>query len=140
MTRRRGRQAGVTLIEMLVVVAIIGVMAGISYPSITAGLESLRLTAAADSVASLFNDAANYAQRRQEWVEIRVSPHQLQATGRTFRRQLELTNLTAAPEQVYFIDPLGTLPGAQLEIQSGKQRRQVRLDPLTGVAEVQRAP
>ncbi|MCX6594119.1 MAG: prepilin-type N-terminal cleavage/methylation domain-containing protein [Acidobacteria bacterium] len=140
MTRRRGRQAGVTLIEMLVVVAIIGVMAGITYPSITAGLDSLRLTAAADSVAALFNDAANHAQRRQEWVEVRVSKHQLQANGPTFRRQLDLAGLTAAPEQVYFIDPLGTLPGAQMEIQGAKQRRQVRLDPLTGLAEVQRAP
>ena len=135
----RGRW-GVTLIEMLVVVAIIAVMAGITYPSISAGLDSLRLTAASESVAQLFSEASSYAQRQQEWVEIRVTRSQVEANGRKFRRQLSLTGFTVTPEQVLFVDPQGTLPGASLQISHPNQSRTVRIDPLTGLAEVQRAP
>ena len=136
---RRGR-AGVTLIEMLVVVAIIAVMAGITYPSISAGLDSLRLTSACDSVASLFSEASTYAQRQQEWVEIRVTRTQVEATGRKFRRQLNLSGFNVTPDQVLFVDPQGTLPGAEMEIRNTGQSRRVRIDPITGLAEVKRAP
>ena len=39
-------ERGVTLLEMLVVVTLISVVISISYPSISAGLETIRLVAA----------------------------------------------------------------------------------------------
>ena len=44
---------GVTLIEMLIVVAIIGLIAGISFPAVSSGVDSLRLVSASDSLVSL---------------------------------------------------------------------------------------
>ena len=35
---KRQSQSGVTLIEMLIVVMIIGIIAGVSFPALTAGL------------------------------------------------------------------------------------------------------
>ena len=40
---RTSNQHGVTLIEMMVVVTIIALMAGISFPAVSAGIDSVRL-------------------------------------------------------------------------------------------------
>ena len=59
-----GRQ-GVTLLEMLIVVALIGLLAGISFPSVSAGLETLRLASAASAPlnTSRFQRLTNAALR-----------------------------------------------------------------------------
>lgn len=142
MTRRgrnpaKNRARGVTLIEMLVVVAILGVMTAVGYPSITAGLDSLRLNTASDDVRNLFAAAANQAQRRQQWVEIRISGHRLEAFASGYARMLELRDVSLSPERSYFIDPLGTLPGAVVDLRGSRGAiRRVRIDPISGVAEV----
>ena len=58
---------------MLIVVAIIGMIAGISFPAVSAGLENVRLVSAGDSVAAFLNGAVNRAERRQQPVELIIS-------------------------------------------------------------------
>lgn len=85
---------GVTLLEMLVVMAIIAIMTGISYPSITSGIDSLRLNAASQSVVSFLNSGLNRAERRQQAMEITIDRSQnelsLRSTDPGFVRQLSL--------------------------------------------------
>ena len=65
------RAAGVTLMEMLVVVVIIGLIVGVtSPPSISAGLDAVRLATATSSVAAFLNCAMTHADRRQQPVEL----------------------------------------------------------------------
>src|SRR5260370_9542951 len=64
---------GITLVEMLIVVTIIGLIAGISFPAVSSGLDSLRLRSASDSLVSFLNAALNRAERRQEVSEIAIS-------------------------------------------------------------------
>src|SRR5260370_36637870 len=64
---------GVTIVEMLIVVTIIGLIAGISFPAVTSGIDSLRLSSASDSLVSFLNGAMNRAERRQDVVEIAIS-------------------------------------------------------------------
>src|SRR6267154_5309725 len=64
---------GITLVELMVVVAIISLMVGISFPAITSGIDSLRLNAATNGVVSFFNTALNRAERRQQVVAITIS-------------------------------------------------------------------
>src|SRR5258708_6396905 len=47
--------SGVTLMEMMVVMAIIGLITAISAPSISAGLDSIRMATASDSIAAFLN-------------------------------------------------------------------------------------
>jgi type II secretory pathway pseudopilin PulG len=60
--------------EMLLVMMIMSLMVGISYPSLSAGLDSLRMRGATEDTAAIFNAAMTRAERRQQAVEITVSP------------------------------------------------------------------
>ena len=152
-------RAGVTLIEMLLVVSIIGLMAGIAYPSIAAGLDTLRLNSAADSIASLFNEGLSRAERLQLAVELSISKRDrtlsLRASEPGTERTLELpqgvTVTAVAPEppgaeesdapRRFMLYPGGTVPRISIEIANSRNaRRAVKLDPITGVPQVERLP
>src|SRR5262249_25526407 len=70
----RNKELGVTLLELLIVMTIVALLAGLSYPSVSAGLDSMRLRSAGDQVASFLNVAMDRADRKQQVVEIRISP------------------------------------------------------------------
>jgi prepilin-type N-terminal cleavage/methylation domain-containing protein len=130
---------GVTLIEMLVVLTILGVMTSIAYPSITAGLDSVRLNAAADEAASLFTAAANFAERRQAVVEMRIAPDgiRLLAPGLDRRFAMPPGIAISGASRIVFADPSGNPPAVAMELRSAAGHvRKVRVDPVTGLAEV----
>ena len=47
------------------VVALVGMVAAIAFPSVTSGLDSVRLSSASDSIVSFLNAGLNRAERRQ---------------------------------------------------------------------------
>ncbi|MGH9557851.1 MAG: pilus assembly FimT family protein [Bryobacteraceae bacterium] len=147
----RFNETGITLIEMLVVVTLIAVIAGVSYPSIGSGIESLRLRSASTSIASFLNTALDRASRSQQPVEIRIVPKENSLTARSadmsFTRVLNLPDFihiasiapaeeSAAPGEMrrFLIYPGGSIPRIGVEIVSRKgQKRLVSVDPFTGV-------
>ncbi|MEK7404908.1 MAG: prepilin-type N-terminal cleavage/methylation domain-containing protein [Acidobacteriota bacterium] len=140
-------RSGITLVEMLIVVAIVGLLAGITFPSVSAGLDSLRLTTAGDSLVSLFNAALNRAERRQQVVEVAISRNlvTLRSTEPGFSRALELpdgVSITAIhPEgqQRFLLFPGGSVPRVAVELSNRRgARRLVSLNPITGVPQVER--
>lgn len=156
MNRGARSAAGVTLVEMLIVVALIGLMIGISFPSVSSGLDSLRLAAAADSVASFLNQALNRAERRQEVVEITISKAERALHSRSaepgFDRKLELPQgisiVAVLPEppqpddgpRRFLVYPGGTPPRAGIEMANSRGvHRIVRIDPITGVPRIEQA-
>src|SRR5690348_2501123 len=66
-------QRGVTLLEMLVVMAIVGLIVAVSSPSVSSGLDSVRLRSTSDSISSFLNSAVNHAERRQQPVAVIIS-------------------------------------------------------------------
>lgn len=149
------KTSGVTLLEMLIVVALIGLLAGITYPAASSGVDSLRLTSATDSVAGLFNEALIRAQRRQQVIELTVSRKErslwLRSTEPGFRKQVDLpagvSILAILPEQPqpeegprqFVLYPGGTVPRIGIVIGNTRNaRRMVRLDPIHGVATIER--
>jgi prepilin-type N-terminal cleavage/methylation domain-containing protein len=151
-----GRESGVTLVEMMAVVAIIGLIAAISFPAVGAGLESIRLASATDSMVAFINSGLNRAERRQQGVEIAISvpEHSLTmlSTEPGFSRSITLPEGVTIvrvhpplpegseePVRKFYLFPAGAVPRIGIEIANRRgARRIVRVDPTTGVAMIER--
>jgi hypothetical protein len=140
---------------MMVVVAIVGLIAAISYPSAAAGIESARLVSACDSVAVFLNGAVNRVERRQQPIELIISTRQNRLTMYSnqpgFTRELQMPDgiaieavLPAVQEEEpedgrrLILMPGATVPGIGIQLANRRGgRRIVRLDPMTGFPRVE---
>jgi len=145
--------AGVTLMEMMVVLAIIALIVGISFPSTIAGLENVRLASGARSVASFMSSAANRAERKQQAMELTVSVKDnivmLRSADASVSRTLglppgivvqavypPLPQAGDEPRKFLFL-PGGVPPRMGIEIANKRGgRRLVSLNPTTGVTQI----
>lgn len=140
---------------MLVVIALISLMVGVSYPAITSGIDSLRLKSATNSVVSFLDYGLSRAERRQQTVEITISKAdnslEMRSSEPGFFRRMELPDgisivqiLPQLPQQDpegkrdFLLYPGGTVPplGVQL-VNRRNMQRIVRVDPITGVPRVE---
>lgn len=144
---------GITLLELMTVMAIIGIMTGLVFPGVSSGLDSIRLSTASDVIASFLNGALNRAERRQQVVEISISVKEnsirLYGSEPGFERKLELPDgvkveavLPAADEaqdpRTFLLQPGGTAPRVGIAIVNRRgTRRIVRVDPMTGVPRIE---
>ncbi len=148
-------EQGVTLIEMLIVVSLIALLVGITFPSISSGIDSIRLASAGDSVAAFLNGGLSRAERLQEVVEIEILPGEARLTMRSsrpgFRKTLELPagvkvrrvlpEILGQPGAArrFLLFPGATIPRISVELVNARGGlRTVRIDPITGVPEIQR--
>jgi prepilin-type N-terminal cleavage/methylation domain-containing protein len=148
-------RSGITLIELIVVVAIIGLIGAISFPSVSSGLESLRLTSASDSIVAFLNSALNRAERHQEPVEVVISIQENQLVMRSpdpnFVRTIampetvkidkihpQIPGLEEEKARSLVLYPGSAVPRFGVEIVNRQGvRRIVRVDPTTGVPAVE---
>jgi prepilin-type N-terminal cleavage/methylation domain-containing protein len=142
------RQAGVTLIELLIVVMIIAVIAGISFPSLTSGLSSVRLSSASGSAASFLTSAMNRVERTETPAAIVIAPKDNQLATYTAASGEKPEKILKMPQGVtiegdeprrYLLQPGGAFPRITLLLRSDKgSRRSIKIDPATGVPDIQR--
>jgi prepilin-type N-terminal cleavage/methylation domain-containing protein len=148
-TSRSSREAGVTLVELLIVVALIGLLAAITYPSAAAGIDSMRLRGASNETVSFLNIALERALRHQQVVEIRISPGENAMIARTadgvFVREASIAEpvriLSVRPIppgadprvlRRFLIYPGGSVPRIAIELGTSSGRRKlVSVDPVT---------
>ncbi|MBI3210445.1 MAG: prepilin-type N-terminal cleavage/methylation domain-containing protein [Candidatus Solibacter usitatus] len=135
--------AGVTLMEMLVVVFLVGLLASISFPAVSSGVDSLRLNSASDAVASFLNSALNRAERRQQVMEIAASKEEnkltMRSTEKGFLRELNMPQgVTVQTDARVVLFPGGTVPriGVMLANRRGAKRL-IRVDPIVGIPEIE---
>lgn len=141
-------QGGVTLLELLIVVTIIGVIAGVSFPAVTSGLAGVRLQSSAGLVASFLTSAMNRVDRREEAAAVMISPKEnvleifTAASGEKPERALHLpagVSFEGEEPRRYLLQPGGTVPRMLVILRNEKgARRSVRIDPVTGVPEIRR--
>jgi hypothetical protein len=139
---------------MLLVVSIIGIMIGVAFPSVTAGLDSLRLRSASEEIASAFNAAMNRADRRLMAVEVVVDRGAnrilFASADNSYRRELAMPdgvridrvyplipNLDESLPRQFLIHPGGPVPRIGIEIRNLRNtRRIVTVDPISGRPQV----
>ena len=155
---KRARQAGVTLIEMVVVVAIIGLMIAISFPTVAAGLDSVRMSSATGQVSAFLNAAENRAERRQQPVALMISLKDnalaMYSNEVGSDKRLKLPDGISIqailppidgespdqPRQIVLM-PGGTAPAVGIVlVNEHGSRRVVRVDPMTGYPRVESLP
>ena len=113
--RIRSRTAGVTLLELLIVVSIIAVIASISFPAMTAGLAGVRLSSAAGTVASFLTSSMNTVERHEQAAADRDLAQRKHARG--FHRGLgrktaiEARNASGYRHRRRRTAPLSFIPG-----------------------------
>jgi prepilin-type N-terminal cleavage/methylation domain-containing protein len=145
---KAGNRAGVTLLEMLIVVTIIAIVAGVSLPAVTTGLAGVRLQSAAGSVASFMTSSMNRVDRHEQAAAIVVSPGEnsiavfTAASGEKPERALSLPQGIRIEGDVprrYLFLPGGTVPRLTVVLRNEKgSERSIRVDPVTGIPEIQR--
>jgi hypothetical protein len=139
---------------MLVVVAIIGLIAGVSFPAVSSGMDSVRLATASDSIASFLNGAVVRTERRQQAMELVISVAEnrllLYSTEPGFERELKLPDGVrieavvgaggdeGAGEGHLILLPGGTAPGVGVQLVNAHgMRRLIHLDPMTGFPHIE---
>ena len=145
--------SGVTLVELMVMVGVLALVAGIVFPAVGSGLDSIRLASAADDVASLLSSAFNRAESRQQPVVITISradgTFTLESTDPGFSRRLRLPDgvrveaIHPSPPfeepgpRHFLVLPGGVVPGIRIELGNARGgRKLVSVDPITQVPEV----
>jgi type II secretory pathway pseudopilin PulG len=140
---------------MVVVLAIVGLIAGISFPAISAGLESTRMISATDGVATFLNGAVNRAERKQQAIELVVDPKEglllLYSSEPGFKKQWKLPEGIAIEavlppdgsgdpqdQRRFLFLPGATVPGIGIQLANHHDaHRLVHLDPMTGFPRVE---
>lgn len=147
-------EAGVTLIEMVVVVTVIGLIAALVAPSMTAGLDSVRMASATSNVASFLNGAVNRAERRQQPVAVVISVKEnrlvMYSNEAGFTREMPMPDgiviegvLTGdansgSDGMRLLLMPGASVPGVGVQLRNAHgNRRVVRLDPMTGYPRIE---
>ena len=144
------RAGGITLLELLVAMAIAGMIMAISFPSVTAGLDGVRLQATARRVGAFLNVARGRADREQMPVEIRIDLNRNQVTASSadgrWERALDLEPgvriVSVWPEAATRLRRFIVIPGVpaprfRLQLDSARGRSvTVGVDPLTGTPQI----
>ena len=141
-------QHGVTLLEMLIVVAIIATIASVSFPALTTGLAGVRLSSASSEVASFLTSSMNTVERREQAAAILLSPKENrldvftaasgQKPARTYQPPASITFEGDEPHR-YLLFPGGAFPRISVILRNEKgSRRSVEIDPVTAVPQVTR--
>lgn len=149
-------ERGLTILEMLIVMMIVSLLVGLAYPSVGAGLDSLRLRAEADRAAALLTQAMARVERTQLPQELVIDRAEgvllLRDPSGRHARELRLPPgirvaavlpPVAGEEtaRLLVLAPGEPFPGVGVVLANAReQKRLVRIDPLTGMAAVETPP
>ncbi|MBI1354897.1 MAG: prepilin-type N-terminal cleavage/methylation domain-containing protein [Acidobacteria bacterium] len=136
--------AGLSLIELLIVMAIVGLMLGIAYPNVTSGLDGIRLKTSVSRAGAFWAAARQRADRFQEVVQVTVDPkaNEVRALGAetgwkdALRLDASIHIAGLKQAQSYLLYPGTPSPQFELFLEADSGGRSgLRVNLLTGVPE-----
>ena len=156
---KRREQRGVTLLELVVVVALASVLLAVVFPSVGAGLRTLELRSAAQRLAASARYARDQAVHRQRFYELEIDAEAGTVTVADFagesRRSFALPASVRVerilPEEAvgaarsrsgkesprrFVFSPDGNAPAFEIVLGNDRRQAAVRSNPLTGFARV----
>jgi type II secretion system protein H len=133
------RQSGITLIEMLVVMTIIGLLAAVAAPSVGSGVETVRLRSTAERLASTLRTGRDRAVRTRHYQEVSIDPQTRMVelrdleTGSVSSWELPSTIQTKSGKRMAFqMYPDGGVQAMKVNLQNLRGRQvEVSMDPFT---------
>ena len=144
------RGHGITLLELLVAMAIAGLILSISFPSLSSGLEGLKLQTAGRQLASFLNMARARAERDQRPVELLIDPASSRLTASSEGQWERVFDLAAGlriaevwpaaetPARRFLLIPGVPPPRFRVRIVSSRGRSlAVEVDPIAGIPQFQ---
>jgi type II secretion system protein H len=153
----KSRSDGTTLVELLVVLAIASIALALVVPAVRAGRSELQLRNAVRVLSGALNVARNRAIFRQHSILVQFDeahariyisdpseetpreiqlPETIQIKVTSGSTEGQITHQTETALPSFDFQPDGGVPEMQIEVASGNRERQIRTDPLTGVATV----
>jgi general secretion pathway protein H len=143
MTRKRQAKAGYTLVEMLVVLALLGMATAISLPYATSSGQVQRLEASASQLATLFRHARTlaYVTNKEVKVSFERDSRKWRVNGSTPQLQLDPSLTVIAmtiegevneKEIGYRFFPAGGSSGGRVVLAENENRVGIDLNWLTG--------
>ena len=143
-SRFTNKTAGLSLIELLIVMAIVGLMLGIAYPNVSSGLDGIRLKTNVSRAGAFWAAARQRADRFHEVVQVTVDPkaNELRALAaespwKSAYKFDESIRIAGLQEPVRYLIYPGT-PSPQFELRLASTSGGVsglRVNVLTGVPE-----
>ncbi|HEY7678902.1 MAG TPA: GspH/FimT family pseudopilin [Terriglobia bacterium] len=148
---QRRSAAGVTLLELLVVVALASILLAVVFPSVGAGLAGLELRTSAQRLAAAAGYARDQAVHRQTPLRLEIDGAAgtvaVMDLGGRARRAFELPasvrveNILPAEDAAsrvrrFVYMPDGAAPAFEVVLANQRQEIRVVSDPLTGAAKV----
>ena len=148
LTSSVGNSRGLTLLELMVAMALAGMIMAISFPSLTAGLDGVRLQSSGRRIAAFVNAARERVERDQVPVEVVIESNRLQAVAvdSSWERTLDLGDGVEVPapdgeekaRRRFVLLPGVPPPRRRIPVRTSRGRTlSVELNPLTGVPQIE---
>ena len=128
-------ESGQTLLEMLVVLGIMALVAGLVFPLYRQPLERFRLTSAHAELAGTLRAARATAMREDRIVAVAIADNDRGYALGNREHELARTFIIQSSANTVTFFPDGTSTGGTMTVGSPRDRRPVRVDPVSGIVE-----
>jgi general secretion pathway protein H len=144
-TLNKNHESGFTLFELIVVVAILGIILGFTIPSINFSDPERDIDTVVRRLAGAVSEARSRALLKRETLELHIKPNHIFLVQRNGKQQLGKSALPTTitisrvivdekDQRTLLFTPMGVTQPATVEITSQSGIRTLRIKPIQGIS------
>jgi type II secretion system protein H len=144
-TLNKNHESGFTLFELIVVVAILGIILGLTIPSINFSDPERDMDTVVRRLAGAVSEARSRALLKRETLELHIKPNHIFLVQRNGKQQLGKSALPTTitisrvivdekDQRTLLFTPMGVTQPATVEITSQSGIRTLRIKPIQGIS------